>query len=394
MSIPQPLNDLERRALERLLAGEHPALERLRRQLTEAEAAVRQPTGDGFVTRLAVPDRLPRLGSGKPFQILDVYGEIAGVGSEASFILFVEDGALARLECQTLDDAWPQQPRLERLFYMRPKSPGSADLVESPVRDLAWALIGAPALAGEEAGAAAGGGERTEDSPAQEVAMDTSRESGLSPDATQEISTFLSREARKRAGQEEEEPERTSALRPPEPAPEEPPREKPATLSNRRTMALVMVNAILATVLGIGLVAMLVLARERSREAAAPASALPFLSQELLLDALLTFVVAGAVGACLANLGGLFRHSREADGLPVRLEGFYYLRPLVGSLTALLAFFVTATAVFAFSGGTAGESWIPLPGRMAYVALSLFLGFGAYEALDRLREVLRALFSR
>lgn len=389
-----PLNDLEHRALQRLLAGGHPVLERLRRQLTEAEAAGRQPTGDGFVTRLAVPGRVPRLGSGKPFQILDVYGEIAGLGSEASFILFVEDGALSRLECQTLDDAWPERPRLQRLFYMRPKSPGSADLVETPERDLAWALIGAPTVAGEGGGREAGGGDRTPDSPALEVEMATSKETELSPDATQEISTFLSREARRRAGQEEGEEEKTPALRPPESPPEEPAQEKPATLSNRRTMALVMVNAVLATVLGIGLVAMLVLARERSQEAAAPASALPFLSQELLLDALLTFVVAGAVGACLANLGGLFRHSRETDGLPVRLEGFYYLRPLVGALTALLAFFVTSTAVFAFSGGTAGESWTPLPGRMAYVALSLFLGFGAYEALDRLREVLRALFSR
>jgi hypothetical protein len=379
MNAAQRPNEIERQALDKLLAGEHPALERLRRQLAAAKVVGRERTGAGFVTRLGVPDDVLRLGSAKAFQILDVYGEIDGVRAEASFILFVEDGALARLECQTLGDTWPASPRLERLFYMRPKTEGSAHLVEVPVRDLGWALAGV--------GASAGGGSGES---LREMVMKTPRDTDLDLGATQDVAQAAAR-LRARAKAEEDEGRVVGEADATEPsAPGEAPGRPPAaaSLSNRRTMALVVVNAVLATLLGTVLVAMLVTARD-GPDAAPAAGAAP---GEPLLQVLLTLAVAGGAGACLANLAALFRQSREPESLPVRQEVFYYLRPLVGALTALLAFLVVSTAVFAFTAGAGAGSWAAAPARTAYVATSLLAGLGTYEVLNRLRKILRALF--
>lgn len=378
MNAAQRPNEIERQALDKLLAGEHPALERLRRQLAVAKVVGRERTAAGFVTRLGVPDDALRLGNAKPFQILDVYGEIDGVGTEASFILFVEDGALARLECQTLDDTWPASPRLERLFYKRPRTEGSAHLVEVPVRDLGWALAGAGANAGRGSGEAL-----------RETVMTTPPDTHLDLGATQDVAAAAAqmRVRAKAEGDEERASGEADAAAPF--APGEAPGHAPAaTLSNRRTMALVAVSAVLATLLGTMLVAMLVAAGD-GPDAAPAAGAAP---GGPLLQVLVTLAVAGGAGACLANLAALFRQSREPESLPVRQEVFFYLRPLVGALTALLAFLVVSPAVFAFTAGTAAWSWAAAPARTAYVAMSLLAGLGAYEVLDRLRKILRAVF--
>ena len=371
-------DEMERQALDKLLAGEHPVLERLRRQLAATEVVGRERTEAGFVTRLEVPDDVPRLGDTKPFQILDVYGEIDGVDTEASFVLFIEEGALARLECQTLDDTWPASPRLERLFYMRPKSEGSAHLLEASARDLGWALAGTGPTAGGRTGTAP-----------EEVEMTSLRDSDTDLGATQDLSAAASRLPARAAAQVGE----SRASREPDaaepPAPEEAPSRTPeGALSDRRTMAVVVVSAVLATLLGTLLVAMLVGARIGLDTALASGEA----SEEALLQVLLTLAVAGGAGACLANLAALFRQSREPEGLPARQEIFYYLRPLAGALTALLGFLVVSTGVFAFTAGTADRAWNAAPARTAYVAMSLLAGLGAYGVLNRLRKILRALF--
>lgn len=370
-------NEIERQALDKLLAGEHPALERLRRQLIAATVLGRERTDAGFVTRLGVPDGSRRLANLKPFQILDVYGKIDGLGAEASFILFVENGVLARLEGQILEGTWPASPRLERLYYMRPKAEGSAHLVEVPGRDLDWALAGAGAIAGS------GSGEDL-----REMVMKTPRDSDLDLGATQDVAAATARlRARAKAKEEAERASREADAAEPAVSEEGPGGSPEAALSNRRTMALVAVNAVLATLLGTVLVAMLVAAGD-GLEAAPAAGAAP---EDPLLQVLLILAVAGGAGACLANLAALFRQSREPESLPVRQEVFYYLRPLVGALTALLAFLVVSTAVFAFTAGTGAGSWSAPPARTAYVAMSLLAGLSAYEVLDGLRRVLRAL---
>jgi hypothetical protein len=416
VSAARRLNDFERRALDKLLAGDHPLLTRLRRQLAAAEVAEWESTPTGFVTRLAVPEKESRLEHPRPFQILDVYGEIAGLASEAGFILFVEDGVARSLECQALGDAWPSDPELERLFYMRPKSLGSAELVETPVRDLAWALAGAEnGIEGPRLDLGTGPDpDETADAGAaeKEVLMSTSQSFDVDPGETQDIGAVVAAlTARQQGAKASGEAPPVEAASPEEhaeatvqeemgggpseaeDADAEGVRESPAELSSRRTLALVTVNAVLATVLGIGLVAMLYLARSFPQEVGAASSTTPHpFSRDLLLEALLTFAVAGAAGACLANLGSLFRQSREPGGLPTRQELLFYLRPLVGALTALFAFFLIATAVVAFTGGTFAQTWVPPQGRMTYVAVALVAGFGAYEALGKLRRVLEVLF--
>lgn len=383
------LNELERRSLEKLLAGEHRALSCLRGQMAAATVAGREETGSGFATRLEVPEGVPRLAVNRPLQILDVYGEVAGISGETGFILFIEEGALARLECQTLDD-WPEAPRLERLFYMHPRSPSSSKLVETAVRDLDWALDGVdgkdPADRGRTPGDESAAGRAK-----QEATMAILNSDERSPDETQAVSSVFARPSGKGAD------EPPSGVRPAvTPAAAAADAEAPAeaTLSPRRVMALVTINAVLATVLGIELVALLIAARGRPVGGPGPGTGLAGLAGDPLLEALVTFAVAGAMGACLANLAGLFRQSREPGSLPVRQEVFYYLRPLVGALTALVVFFVVAAGVIAFSAGEASASWGRVPSRMTYVALSLLTGLGAYEILDRLQVVLRALFSR
>jgi hypothetical protein len=55
------LNEMERRALDMLLAGDKPELAVFRAQLNAATVASRKFTGVGFFTRLSVSAELPRV---------------------------------------------------------------------------------------------------------------------------------------------------------------------------------------------------------------------------------------------------------------------------------------------------------------------------------------------
>jgi hypothetical protein len=69
-----------------------------------------------------------------------LYSEFADLQHPAGFLLFVTDGILDFLECFIVDDRWPETATLHRLYYVHPSASGSASLIETKERDLAWAL--------------------------------------------------------------------------------------------------------------------------------------------------------------------------------------------------------------------------------------------------------------
>ena len=132
------VNELERKALEMLLAGDHPSLVVLREQLAVVDVQDREFSGVGFFTELRVPPSAARL-DGRPRLIIgDVYAEVSGLEHPVGFLLFVSEGALDMLECFIHDDQWPaSEPTLVRAYYVRT----GAEVVETPCRDLQAAFM-------------------------------------------------------------------------------------------------------------------------------------------------------------------------------------------------------------------------------------------------------------
>ena len=137
------MNEVERQALAMLLSGEHPVLHVLRGQLAAAAVAKREMTGVGFFTHFEVPTLAPRLDPPGRMVIGDVYAEIVGLEHDAGFLLFVEEGVIKTLECFIVDYALPEPAKIRRIYHVHPATQGSAELVETPVRDLEWAVKGA-----------------------------------------------------------------------------------------------------------------------------------------------------------------------------------------------------------------------------------------------------------
>ncbi len=134
------LNEMESRALEMLLAGDNNELAVFRTQLNDATVASRKFTGVGFFTQLSVPAELPRVKNRPGLVISDLYAEVSGLEHEASFLLFIEDGAIDVLECAIVDDGWPDNATLRRPYYVRPAAQGSSIIVETEERDIEYAL--------------------------------------------------------------------------------------------------------------------------------------------------------------------------------------------------------------------------------------------------------------
>jgi hypothetical protein len=113
-------------ALIAALAGSHPALRLLRRQLEGLRIAKREHTGVGFFAELAVEPASvmpaifpPRL------TISDVDVSIAGLRTGAGIVLFVDGGALTLLEGFTYDEPWPDPPDAYSFAY---RDPSRSDL--------------------------------------------------------------------------------------------------------------------------------------------------------------------------------------------------------------------------------------------------------------------------
>ena len=132
------LTPLERRVMEMLLAGDHPVLNVLKRQLDASSVLKRDYDGVGFFTEFYVPPQLPRIKADR-LVIDDVYGKIPdyyrpGLPWVGFFILFVEKGAIDTLEGATPDDQWVDENDESRivLTYWRE---GSSTRVQQGQRD-------------------------------------------------------------------------------------------------------------------------------------------------------------------------------------------------------------------------------------------------------------------
>jgi hypothetical protein len=110
------LTKLECAVLEKLLAGDLPALEALRSQARSSRIVERRMTGVGFFTTFAVPPDVPRVQGS--FQLGDVLGKLEGLAHGAGFLLWVEDGVLEMLEGYTFDEPWPEEIREFSLEYL------------------------------------------------------------------------------------------------------------------------------------------------------------------------------------------------------------------------------------------------------------------------------------
>jgi hypothetical protein len=109
------LNALEQAVLDKLLAGDHPALATLRTQAAVGRVASRENTGVGFFCDFRVPSNAPRLQG--DFHLGDVDGQLNGLEHGAGFVLFVREGCLELLEGFSYDEPWPEEITSFTLAY-------------------------------------------------------------------------------------------------------------------------------------------------------------------------------------------------------------------------------------------------------------------------------------
>jgi hypothetical protein len=116
--------------------------------------------------------------------------------------------------------------------------------------------------------------------------------------------------------------------------------------------------------------------------------------KSVLMNTLLTMLVAGAAGGSLCNLRGFFTLIGRDGYFRRKLEVPYYIRPFTGAVTGLFTFFLGNLLVSSLSIDPANDqSWATLPGRLPYIAIALLAGFAAQEFTDRLKEVAKTVFS-
>jgi hypothetical protein len=101
----EQLSKFEQDILAKLLDGEHPILEQLRKQLPACRVNRREYTGVGFYTYFGVDNALSANDVKMCFG--DVLAEIEGIVHGVGFVLYVEHGRLHMLEGYGYDESWP-----------------------------------------------------------------------------------------------------------------------------------------------------------------------------------------------------------------------------------------------------------------------------------------------
>ena len=117
------MTDLERAVLVKLLDGEHPVLNSLRRQLEVCRVDSREFTGVGFYTNLVVDESVAARVEGDLI-FGDVAAEVDGLQYGAGFLLFVDRGMLNMLDGYNYGESWPEQISGFKLSYMNRKGEG------------------------------------------------------------------------------------------------------------------------------------------------------------------------------------------------------------------------------------------------------------------------------
>lgn len=116
------LNDLEAAVLDKLLAGDLPALACLRTQRQRIHVTKREYSGVGFFTEFGHPDDVVRLAPSISIRFGDVLAELDGLEHGAGFLLFIDNGLITMLEGYTnANEAWPDKPGRFELRYWAPQ---------------------------------------------------------------------------------------------------------------------------------------------------------------------------------------------------------------------------------------------------------------------------------
>ena len=114
-----PIDMLEAAVLRRLLAGTHPVLIALERQLAGIEVTERKFTGVGFYTSFSVSETIaPAIvpAGGSPFG--DVAASIPELKHGAGFLLWLRNGRIHELEGYAYDEPWPEKITEFSLSYL------------------------------------------------------------------------------------------------------------------------------------------------------------------------------------------------------------------------------------------------------------------------------------
>jgi hypothetical protein len=112
---------LELEVLKRLLLGEDPVLEELRKQLALSKATSREITGHGFYLHFELPKEIKGIHEYLPvkptFCFGDVEAKIDSLRYGAGFLLWIKEGILSSLEGYTYDEEWPQKVNSFEVHY-------------------------------------------------------------------------------------------------------------------------------------------------------------------------------------------------------------------------------------------------------------------------------------
>jgi hypothetical protein len=110
-----PLEQLERRLIEALVATESAGGETLWAQYEQSSVLRRDLTGVGFFTYFAVPDAAPRLLETRNPIGRSILIELEGLQHGASAVLWTKDGVLDCLEVFTFTEPWPAEPVMKSI---------------------------------------------------------------------------------------------------------------------------------------------------------------------------------------------------------------------------------------------------------------------------------------
>jgi hypothetical protein len=100
----------------------------------------------------------------------------------------------------------------------------------------------------------------------------------------------------------------------------------------------------------------------------------------------------GILGGCLYDIRGLIKHSIDED-FEQRYSLSYVLRPIAGSLTGLIAFFLLLGGALTFTTNdiSKGAGWATFAGRMPYLAVGLLAGYSSQVFMMKLKDIADAI---
>ncbi len=108
----------------------------------------------------------------------------------------------------------------------------------------------------------------------------------------------------------------------------------------------------------------------------------------------LMMACCGVLGGCLYDIRGLIKHSINED-FEQRYSLSYVLRPIAGSLTGLIAFFLLLGGALTFTTNdiSKGAAWATFAGRMPYLAVGLLAGYSSQVFMLKLKDIADAIFA-